>query len=274
MPEDAVFLPPSRFPRPKIKARKIQAVPDGKNLCPLIKPELKLFFKKILRHLLNAQKKLPVMMNRHAVIRVTEVVFYPKPFPDKHVKTVRIVNGKPLADLFFHGKLLSGAGLVAVNNAPEEAEHSLIGKYPLELCLQEVVIHGIKVLSDIAPEKIPPVSVMEVIVRQKTGQSFKRKRKPLSDSAGGIVINQPFIKVRGQNLIAKTVLYHPVGIMQCGNVPLPEFVHKETAIPGHPAALLFRIARDREVRFRARSFSKRISSFRRLLERRVLRCAQ
>jgi hypothetical protein len=98
------------------------------------------------------------------------------------------------------------------------------------------MIHEIKILSDITPQNIALITVMTVMLRQKTRKPFESKGKPLPRAAGRIVIDKTLFQQGPQKLIAETVLHYPIPVMKSGDVPLFGLANIEVIVPGHPVA--------------------------------------
>ncbi len=233
-PQSSYHLP--GVAQPEIESQKIHPVPNGENLGFGIKAELKTRLQKSGQSILQTPEEVPVLMDKHAVIHVAEVMLYLKLFLYQSVKGVQIVHAEPLTGLVPHGKPLAGGGLVAVNNAVQKREQPFISGNPSELVLQDLMIHGIEVLSDIAPQKIALIPVMTVMIRQKTRKPFESEGKPLTRSTGRIVIDETLFQHRPQKLIAETVLHYPIPVMQRGDVSLFGLVNIEVIVSGHPVA--------------------------------------
>ena len=158
------------------------------------------------------------MMNKHAIVHITDVIFYPESFLYNSVKAVKIVNGKPLTGLISHRKAFSRKSLIAVYNILQKYQQPFICNNFSKFSFQNVMVNRIKILSDITAKKISIVSIGAVIVSKKSCQSFKCKGKSFTDSARNIIIYQSFIQFRSQNIIAQTVLYYAVNVMKGINI--------------------------------------------------------
>ena len=105
LPQSAYHF--SRLRQIEVKPKIVHSLPDGMNLCLLIKCQLQFPLQKAF-HLLQAFFQIiSIRMNQYHIIHIPCIVFYPQFLFHQTVQPVQIIQSKPLAGLVAHGKSLA-----------------------------------------------------------------------------------------------------------------------------------------------------------------------
>ena len=217
----------------------IDAVLNRKNLRLFIERQIQFCFGIIAHHIKTVLQIVFILVNENAIVHITRIIPYLQFFFYQAVKTVEIINCKPLTRLIAERKTFSRRFFVAVNNLIKQGQHFFFLKNLLQLPFQDFVIYVIKKLADIAFQKISVRSVLPIEFTQKSGQTFHRKMRAFSYAAGGVIVNQPFVECRGKSLIADTMLNDTVAVMQGMNYTVLRAVYHKTVITGHFIGAVF-----------------------------------
>lgn len=86
-----------------------------------------------------------------------------------------------------------------------------------------------------------PGAVLFVMLPQKARQAIPGKVRTLSFAAGRVIVYQPVLKVRFQNVVAQAVLHHPVPEGERFYLPFLRIINHELVVSAHPVGLILHL---------------------------------